>query len=102
MDINILFLEDCDPQDGSKIFKKDTAAKLNPASARHWTRRGKAVEISARQARDINAKAKADAKAQAEAEAEAEAQAKQAEKDKKAAQKKAEKEAAAKQAAEKK
>lgn len=85
MDIQIKFLEDCDPQDGTgKIFAAGSVKRLNPASARHWTRRGKAVEITNKEIKDLKkAKEKTDA----------ETKEKEAEKAKKAAEKKAKKEA---------
>ena len=51
MDVNVKFLEDCEPKDGSgKVFKAGSTAKLSAPSARHWTRRKKAVEITAKEA----------------------------------------------------
>lgn len=77
MDVQIKFLEDCDPEDGHKVYLAGSVHKLNPASARHWTRRGKAIEITTKEAKAITAThAKADAKADADAKPKAKADAK--------------------------
>lgn len=78
MDIQIKFLEDCDPEDGTgKIFAAGSVKRLNPPSARHWTRRGKAVEITDKEVKILaGAKAKVDAKNKADAAAKAKAAAK--------------------------
>ena len=94
MDVNIKFLQDCDPEDGGPVFVAGSTAKLNPASAHHWIRRRKAVEITAKQAKAIDDR-------QAKQAAEAEKSREKAEKDAEKARKKAEKDAE-KQAKEKK
>lgn len=66
MDVYVKFSEDCDPENGSNVFIAGSVHKLNPASARHWTRRGKAVEITAKEAKTPDAaKIKADEKTKA-------------------------------------
>lgn len=83
MDIQIKFLEDCDPEDGTgKIFAAGSVRKLNPASARHWTRREKAVEITDKEVKAAaKTKAKEAEKAKKEAEKKAAAEAKKKAKD---------------------
>jgi len=83
MDVKIKFLEDCDPEDGRPVFKAGSVKKLNPASARHWVRRGKAAEVTAKQLKadkadkaDDEAKEKAMEKSKKEAMAKAEKAAK--------------------------
>jgi hypothetical protein len=40
--LTVKFLEDCDPQDGSPIFKAGSVHTINMASALFWLNRGKA------------------------------------------------------------
>ena len=71
--VQIKFLENCDPEDGTgKIFAAGSVKKLNPASARHWIRRGKAVEITDKEVKILAAaKAKVDARKMTDAKAKA-------------------------------
>jgi len=86
--INVYFNEDCDPESADgKIFKKGTVEKLNPASARHWIRRNKGVEVTAKQATQIR---KDNKKAAEKEKADSEKKEKEAAKAKERAEKKAE------------
>jgi len=40
--VKVKFLVNCDPQDGSSIFKAGSIRELPPASANRWIRRGMA------------------------------------------------------------
>ena len=45
--LEIKFLDNCDPEDGSAIFKKGKVYELPASSANHWLRRNKAVKYVA-------------------------------------------------------